>query len=80
LEKGNPTVALDINGACLASSDITTSGGNIVISGANKSLQLNSTGGIYCGGAVTTVSQSEISTLSGVTSSIQTQLNSKLLL
>jgi len=49
--------------------------GNFVITGANKTLQLSSTGGIYCGGAAVTVSQQEIAYLSGVTGNIQTQIN-----
>jgi hypothetical protein len=49
--------------------------GNLILNGNNKSLQLNSTGGIYCGGAATTVSQQEISYLTGTTSNIQTQIN-----
>lgn len=49
--------------------------GNVILNGANKSLQLNSTGGIYCGGAATTVTQQELAYLTGTSSNIQNQLN-----
>ena len=73
------TVSYNVNTNTLNCGLISTGGlettGNVVITGANKTLQLSSTGGIYCGGAAVTVSQQEIAYLSGVTGNIQNQIN-----
>jgi hypothetical protein len=63
----------------ISTTDNLTVGGNLILNGTNKTLQLNSTGGIYCGGQVVTVTEPEISRLAGVTSNIQTQLNNRLI-